>query len=296
MSQGFTPPQPYAVEPRRRGCFFYGCITAIVLFVLGVAGISALSYILYGRFATLLKENADDAPTPLPKVMLPPEAREALDNRVKTFLDGVNVAESAADTPTPEPLVLDTDELNTLIAEHGENLADHFRVQLVDDHIDGQISMPLDGLNLFGLFGLKGKFINAEGRFQVSLSLGLLMVVLDEAKVKGKPVPDSMLEAFRKDNLAKSFNQDPAHTATLRKLQSIEVKGSKLIIKAKPNKPEADLDKAKDDAKDKVKEKGKEASKDIEKSKDEAKPKSKDEPKVKDEDDAKPKDEAKPKT
>src|SRR5215469_896462 len=90
---------------RRRGCLFYGAITAIVL--LAFVLIAALLGLRIAR--KMLNEFTDTKPMPLPTVSLPAEQMSQLQSRVNTFEQAIRQHQ---DTP---PLVLTSDELNALI-------------------------------------------------------------------------------------------------------------------------------------------------------------------------------------
>src|SRR5947209_5147100 len=96
------------------GCFFYGCITAIVLAVLLVAAVLFTGYYFYRYAIGLAKEYTETAPTKLPEVDMPKEERASLHERLKAFKEAVN-----ARKPT-EPLVLTADDINALIEDNEE--------------------------------------------------------------------------------------------------------------------------------------------------------------------------------
>src|SRR5205809_4032581 len=107
------PPATPASEPaKRRGCFFYGCITVLVLIVLvSIAGFFAIRYGL-NKFTAFVEQYTETTPMVLPKDPMSATDYQELDKRVTAFADAVN-----ARKPTL-PLVLSGDHINALIANN----------------------------------------------------------------------------------------------------------------------------------------------------------------------------------
>jgi hypothetical protein len=223
-------------EPKQRGCFFYGCITLIVLLVLTlIAG-----YLAYRAIYSWAEKYTATSPEVFPPVEMAPEDRDALDKRVKEFTDAL-----AAEKPV-EPLVLTSDELNALIAEKPD-INGRVHVKIQDNKLTGQISVPLDA------FGLRGRFLNGSADFNVSLDNGVLFVTADNVTVKGKPLPDSLMQGFRTQNLAKDVYNNPENAEVLRKIEKVEVKDGKITIKARPKETTDSATKKEGEQEDKAK-------------------------------------------
>jgi hypothetical protein len=58
MTSNNTPQTPPTPVKKKRGCFFYGCITVIFLLVLGCVSIGITTYYLYSALTTNLTTNA----------------------------------------------------------------------------------------------------------------------------------------------------------------------------------------------------------------------------------------------
>ncbi|HVU99790.1 MAG TPA: hypothetical protein VHH88_00415 [Verrucomicrobiae bacterium] len=216
MTETDLPPQ---TTNRRRGCLFYGCLVVAFCGLLTLAGL-----IIGGIYAkNMLERFTDSAPAPLPKVEMPAAQAEELHKRVNAFSDAVRSAQ-----PT-EPLVLNSDELNELVATDPDlrQFKGKVFLQLEGDKIHGQISLPMEQL---GLPLFHGRYLNSTGTFLVSLHKGTLRLSAEELSVKGKPVPDKYMRQIRSVNLAQDLDNDPHASAGLNRLKSIEIKDSKLII------------------------------------------------------------------
>ena len=69
---------------------------------------------------------------------MPPEEAKELHDRVDAF-------QAALDSGKPtEPLVLDSDDINVLIADNPD-LRDKVHVDIEGDKVKGQVSFPLEG-------------------------------------------------------------------------------------------------------------------------------------------------------
>ena len=222
----FTPDE-YEAPPRQRGCFFYGCIIAIVLTVLAAIFVGILLFVGYRYLGQKVQEYTADAPEKLPALEMSDNDRSAVKDRWDAFRKAVEAGTAS------EPLVLSSDDLNALIEQNPE-LKGKIYVKVEGDEVKGQVSIPLDALPL-PMF--KGRYLNGKAQIKASLFDGELIVHLEQIEVKGKPFPPEFMSELRKQNLAKDAAKDKDTSAMLRKLESLEIKDGKIILKirAKPS-------------------------------------------------------------
>jgi hypothetical protein len=226
QSPKFTPEPPMAL-PRQRGCFFYGCIIASVLALLVAILVAIGVYFGLRLLNQAVEEYTGTAPRELPKVEMPPEKRQILMDRVEAFNKAVD-----GGVPT-EPLELTSDDLNALIEENPD-LKGKIYVKIEGKEIKGQVSLPLDAFANVPLLGMfKGRYLNGEAAFKASLDDGFLLVRLDSIEVNGKSPPENVMTDLRRQNLAENYLKDPKNAARLRKLESLEVKDGKIILKVR---------------------------------------------------------------
>jgi hypothetical protein len=215
------PDQP--TPKARRGCLFYGCLTGVVCLV------AILVAFLLGLhlFKKMLNEYTDTQPMPMPAVRMTTAQIEQVQRRVDAFGDAVRAGR------TVPPLELASDEINALIANDPEfrGLHDKLYVTLDGDKVKGQVSFPMARL---GLPLFHGRYLNGTGTLSVSLKNGVLRVIPQEIFVKSKPLPSVYMDRIQSENLATQANDNPRSADALNRLQSIEVKDSKLIIAPKP--------------------------------------------------------------
>jgi hypothetical protein len=195
------------------------CLVAIlVAFLLGLH-----------LFKKMLNEYTDTQPMPMPPVRLASAQVQDLQRRVDAFRDALRAGRAA------QSLELTSDEINALIANDADfrGLHDKLYVALDGDKVKGQVSFPMARL---GLPLFHGRYLNGSGTFSVSLNNGVLRVIPKEILVKGKPLPSVYMDRIQSENLATQANDSPRSADALNRLQSIEIKDSKLIIvpKASP--------------------------------------------------------------
>jgi len=228
-NQTAPPPVTATSEPaKRRGCFFYGCITVFILMVVvGIAGFFAIRYGL-NKLTAFVEQYTDTTPMILPTVQMSPTDYQQLDKRVTAFADAVNARKA---TPA---LVLAGDEFNALIANNPawKGLKGKVYVTMEGDQIKGKVSIPMDDLaQAPGLSRLKGRYLNGSAALKVSLANGVLMVTLQSLEAKGQSPPTQVMAQLQSVNFAQNATQDPKTQEMIGRLESIEVKDGKLTIK-----------------------------------------------------------------
>lgn len=209
-----------------RGCFFYGCLTLVVVVLLAALGLVFGVRYFVNR---AVEKYTDTGPMTLPKVeMTLPEAAVVQD-RVKAFKEALQ-----AGNPT-EALVLSEKDLNALIAAAPDfaPLKDKVYLSINGDQIKGQISMPLDN---FPIGRTSGRYLNGSAAIRLAMNNGVLTATLESLEVKGEPVPEQFMAGIRQQNLAKDAYNNVAQAELLRKLESVEVKDGHVEVKARAGK------------------------------------------------------------
>ena len=213
-----------AAKPRR-GCFFYGCITGLVLLVIVLGALMVgLHYV-----RKMVNQLTDSQPMELPTVQMSQGEMDKLKQRFEAFQKAVR-----KQRPT-EPLVLAADDINALIANGSERqaLKGKLYVGLEGDQIKGEVSVPLREI---GLSVFRGRYLNGSATFNLSFTNGVLSVAPQTIIVKGRPVPEVYMQEIRKQNLAAGFTNEPATAAVLQALEGIQVKEGKLVVVPKEKK------------------------------------------------------------
>jgi hypothetical protein len=223
----YQEPQAAAGPPERKGpgCLFWGCLISGILFVVTLILIIALVFFARSKLIGVIEEYTDPAPVELPEIQLAEEERQEVIARWEAF-------EAAMDEGRKEELSLNSDEFN-LVAQHVVSEAEgrvHFTIE--GDKLRGQVSLPVEdvGQKLLGTDQLDGRYFNASGTFDVFLRNGLLVLQIQEAEVKGEPVPDEVMDQVRGQNLAESMTDNPEQRELFSKFESIEVKDGRIIL------------------------------------------------------------------
>lgn len=207
-----------AAKPRR-GCFFYGCITGLVLLLIVLGALMVgLHYV-----RKMVNHYTDAQPMELPTVQMSQSDIAKLKQRFDAFEQAVREGH-----PT-EPLTLTADDINELIASGPKQdaLKGKFYVSLEGDKLKGEVSVPLRDM---GLTMFKGRYFNGSGTFNLSFQNGALSVTPQTIIVKGKPVPEEYMQEIRKENLATSLTNQPKAVAVLQGLEGIQIKDGKLVL------------------------------------------------------------------
>jgi hypothetical protein len=237
-AQKFSP-EPDKAPTRERGCFFYGCLITGILALLLAIAIGVLTYVLYRSFTEFVELNTATAPRELPRVEVPPEQRLAIKEKVDQFKKAVD-----ADDDT-ETLVLTADEINALIDENPD-LKGQAYLTIEGDRIKGKLSLSLDKLSSrvfekIGIKALRGRYFNGEIEVKGSFSDGTLRLVIESLEVNGRKLPEAVVSNLNDSVI--QLSKDPDFAKEARKIDSIEVKDGKLIIKrpGKKKRTESDL-------------------------------------------------------
>jgi len=206
----------------RRGSFFYGCITGVVLLVM------VLGALLVGLhyLKKLVNSYTDTKPIELPTVQMSQAEIDKLKQRFESFQQEVR-----EERPT-KPLTLTADDINALIASDKEwqTLKGKFYIRIEGDQLKGEVSVPLQEV---GWKILKGRYLNGSATFNLDFRNGVLSVSPQTVLVKGKPLPESFMQVIREENFAVGLTNEPAAVAVLKGLQEIRVKEGNLIIMPK---------------------------------------------------------------
>jgi hypothetical protein len=227
-----NPQAPPPVPKKAHGCFFYGCITSLILLLVVLLGSYIAVRMVIKKAEKMVAEYTDTAPAQLPKSELSAEQMKNLKARTDAFSKAVD-----AHSNTP-PLVLTGSELNALLAtsSNSKNTSNMIFVSLEGDAIKGQVSLPLDALDdapMLKMFHLKGRYLNGACMMQAGVTNGTLGVYIKTLEVKGKPLPAQFLGALSQKNLADDYNKNPNNSAPFEKYESITVKDSTLIVTPK---------------------------------------------------------------
>ncbi|PCJ60634.1 MAG: hypothetical protein COA73_08070 [Candidatus Hydrogenedentota bacterium] len=202
-------------------CFLYGCgILAVCTIIAVIVTVFGARYYM----GQLQEKYTEDQPVNLPVIDLSEEEIEILLTRVDSFY------EQLQDGTATEPLILDQNDLNSIIQFHPEftTLSDKVYFTLDGDKVSGQVSVSLGDIPMFG-----GRYFNGTADFDVSFENGIGKVFVLDATVKGESIPETYIAEARKENLASNMQQDPETQEVMNKIETIEIIDSKIIVTPK---------------------------------------------------------------
>jgi hypothetical protein len=201
-------------------CFLYGCVTLVVLGIL--AGLA--SFLVVRNFAREMREKyTEAAPAELPTADLPAAATEALIARVDEYFKKLRAGEPLG------TLTLTENEVNALLQNHPdlkEDFGNLVYLTLGTGTATGQMSVPLDWLPMFS-----GRYFNGTATFDFEVSGGRVELYLTGATVKGEPVPEQFIVAFRSENMAADWMRNDADARTLmEKIDTVKIDSGTVVI------------------------------------------------------------------
>jgi hypothetical protein len=214
---------------KQRGCLFYGCLSLSILALVIVLCVGVGLYFAKRAFDSLVTDYTDVNPAQIEEAPYPPPKLQELQSRVNTFQQTID----RGGTAQPLELVLTAEDLNALIAANRDLKGKAF-VTIDDDQIKGKVSVPLPDI---GPLKLKGRYLNGSAAFKVALESGRLDLRVQEVTVKGKPLPPVLLNELKKENLAQEVQNDPDNARMIKKLESIDVRDGKVVIRSKATEP-----------------------------------------------------------
>jgi hypothetical protein len=217
-----NPPPLSPRPPAKRGLLFYGCLTALVLFLVAIVAV-----VVGTRWAirTAVNTYTSTSALPLPKAQLTPAEEAALQRKLADFFAGFERGEGGA-------LELDGVELNALLAENTD-LKDRVSVSIREGQLRGQLSLPLDQT---GLAQLKGRWVNGDADLDLGGREGRVWLRIKTLTVNGKVLPGQIQAALANENLVEKAAEDPRTADYLERVENVAVEQDRVVVKFKPAK------------------------------------------------------------
>ena len=200
------------------GCWAWGCLTVVLV---GIIGVGVAGFFSYQYLGVQVAKYTSETPQELPVIEYAPEAMTALETRFEGFKTNLK------DGGQVDDLVLTADDINAMISNN-KDLKGKVFVKIEDGQMKGDVSIPMDNVPLAG-----GRFLNASAAFDVSMENGILIVTLADAEVKGEKVPSQVLDAMRNENLAKNLYDDADTAKVFRRIESVAVEEGKVVLKVR---------------------------------------------------------------
>jgi hypothetical protein len=213
-----------AETKKGRGCFFYGCITTIVV------GVLAVGVILGGMYFGLnyLKDTYTSA-TPIavaPVTLTSSEGGPAV-KRVEDFRKALENGQPMA------PLELTGDELDYVVRNARPDIRDSMHLYITNDQIHAELSYPLEAITP----RLAGRYLNGTAQAGLRLQNGAVVVDLKSIELNGQPAPKELVANLKAQGIEWKPKPKDVGADLVKNLEAIEIKDGKIILKPKNSAP-----------------------------------------------------------
>ena len=207
-----------AEAKKGRGCFFYGCVTTIVLFIAVVIGI--FFAVRYG-FKVLRDQYTSPQGVAVAPVRLPAADGDRAVKRVDDFKKSLQSGTAL------EPLELSADELDYVFrnSAKGSQFKDHAHLTITNDAIHAELSLPLGAFHP----ALQGRFFNGDAKFDLEVQNGAIVADLQSATVNGKDIPGEALSNMKQSMQWRPQSGDP-EAPLVNNLERIDIKDGKIVL------------------------------------------------------------------
>lgn len=223
---------PVAGPKKRRGCFFYGCLTTILAVLVSLV---AVYFVASRAVKQIVETYGTTAPVQLSTAPTTAEQYEAVHSRIEGFR-----MKLASDQAT-DPLRLSAEDINSVLQHDARFKGVHAEVSLEADALRVRGSLPLEFL------GYKGVFLNGSAKVGISMQAGLPDVRVQELALGNQSIPSQLSDELGAKNLAKGLKDEPEFQQLWSKVDRIEVRDGTLLVTpktlpatisdAKPNLP-----------------------------------------------------------
>lgn len=213
--------------PKKRGCFFFGCLGLVAAVLLGIVILGGTYWFLKKQSSRWIEEYTETTPALVEKLEYSREQMKVLQGRLANFKQALDKGDDSTE------LVLTADDLNALISDEAKARGRLF-VRIEEERITGDVSWPLENI---GPLKLQGRYLNGTATFKAALENGVLDVRVQEVLVKAKPLPGVLLSELKKHNLAQEHQKDPKVAADIAKFESIQVTNSRIVLRNRSREP-----------------------------------------------------------
>ncbi len=207
----------------KRGCFFYGCLTAVIAGVIGIVilavGGTWAAKKLQSAAITALTPYTEEASVPFPPLAASESDYKNLEAVLAAFRENL-------ESNRPAQATLDTNDLEAILAFAPElrSLSPYGRIRVERNEVVGEVSIPMEKVPFVTI---PGRHLNGTVYFTVaSLPDGVLFIGIRDIKVKGHSLPEEFMRGLRAENLARRLYDHE----DLGKIKDIQVKEGVITV------------------------------------------------------------------
>lgn len=217
-------------ERRSRGCFFYGCLTLVLVFLGLVVG----TY--FGtRYAVkkLVATYTEAAPAEVPSIGLTDAdvARRADELRTQFQRGGA------------DQIALEATDLNVLLRQNPQAmkvLSNRIHFALETNLVKATVSLPLDEFKPWQQAttrllapSLKNRYLNASVYFAPVFTNAELQIELKDVRVHGMSLPVEFTSKLSLNEATRDANSNPAVRQVLDRVEGVAIENGQLILRFK---------------------------------------------------------------
>ena len=219
MTRDQLAPNQDSGKSSGKGCLFWGFIIAGSCAIIVAVTIGFMAY----SAKKLIDSVTDTKPETIPTV-----STNASENRHAK--EQYSRLENVINEGSAESFSFDERQLNTLVAviPQAEFLRGKATFNIKGDRLIARASVPLDRIPM-----MQGRYLNGEFELDIKCENGILEVYAQEVRVKGEPIPESVMSKLRNVNLAQEVYKNPDAIKALKRIESLEVKDDKLVVNFK---------------------------------------------------------------
>ena len=203
-------------KTKGRGCFFYGCLSVIVLLLVVIVG----GYFGVRYFVRNLAEQYTSAtPMTLPETNVTQSDYNSFMTRFDSFKSSLATPNAA-----PQTLEMSARDINSVIEfdPELEAIRDAVVIDLQGDQVAGTVSVPLGKL---GIPFVGDRYLNGKAVLKGSIQDGKLAIQIVSLEANGNSVSKDILDKVNEIDFSKQEGaKDPDFQRMLQKVERLEVK------------------------------------------------------------------------
>ena len=201
-------------KKKRRGCFFWGCLTLGLFFSL-VGGCTA--FVVHQTYTFVKREYTADKPAEVPIYQPTPKEWENLQRRIADFRQAVRENNSAE-------LILTADDINAITAK--TELAGKAYFNIEGDEVTVLGTVPLDSV-----VGFSGRYINGTYSVMLSIENGKFVMTPTGLTIGEEKVPSELMENLNLENFTTEINKNEVIQELVTNVNEFYLEDGKLIIR-----------------------------------------------------------------
>lgn len=213
-------------QKKGRGCFFYGCLSVIVLLLVVIVG----GYFGVKYFVSNLAEKYTSAtPMQLPPTNVSQSDYTAFMTRFDSFKSEMNTPNTAVPA-----LEMSSKDINSVIEFNPdfEPIRNALVVDIQNDQVSGTMSLPLGKL---GIPFVGDRYLNGKAVLKGSIENGKLSVQIVSLESNGQSVSSDILAKINQIDFSKQEGaSNPDFERLMQKVERLEVKNG--VIRLVPKR------------------------------------------------------------